>query len=87
MAEPTPVTLAFAKAVKMTRREVGLSQLALGRASGLHITHISLIERGLRNLSLETLVKLAHGLETTPAELVGRARLPAPTAPSFTLGR
>lgn len=53
-----------------TRKRVGLSQEALGHASGLHSTEVSRLERGTRDPRLGTLVKLARALNTTPAELL-----------------
>ena len=50
------------------RRRRELSQEELADAAGLHRTHISLIERGLREPSLDTLVKLCRGLGVSPAE-------------------
>jgi transcriptional regulator with XRE-family HTH domain len=38
--------------------------------TGLHRTHVSLIERGLREPTLDTLVKLCRGLGVTPAQAI-----------------
>jgi transcriptional regulator with XRE-family HTH domain len=62
------MTPTFGEAVRMTRRRRQLSQDALANAAGLHRTHISLIERGLREPSLETLVKLCRALGVSPGE-------------------
>ena len=62
------MTPTFGEAVRTMRRRRELSQEQLADAAGLHRTHISLIERGLREPSLETLVKLCRGLRVSPGE-------------------
>jgi transcriptional regulator with XRE-family HTH domain len=52
------------------RIELGLSQMALADRIGLHFTFVGSVERGERNLSLSSLLRLAEGLEMNPAELV-----------------
>lgn len=62
------MTPTFGETVRMTRRRRRLSQEKLADEAGLHRTHISLIERGLREPSLETLVKLCRALGVSPGE-------------------
>jgi transcriptional regulator with XRE-family HTH domain len=52
------------------RTELGLSQMALAERIGLHFTFVSSVERGERNLSLSSLLRLAEGLDMNPADLV-----------------
>jgi transcriptional regulator with XRE-family HTH domain len=56
--------------VRARREELGISQVTLGNQIGLHFTFVSEVERGLRNLSLRSLLILAEGLEIDPAKLV-----------------
>jgi len=56
--------------IRKLRREKGLSQEELGDKSDLHYTHIGAIERGEKNLSIDTLVKLAGGLNVTVNDLL-----------------
>jgi transcriptional regulator with XRE-family HTH domain len=56
--------------VRERRRELGLSQEALGDVSGLHWTFVGQVERGRRNISLHNLLRLAQALEVDPGELV-----------------
>lgn len=44
--------------------------MALAERIGLHFTFVSSVERGERNLSLSSLLRLAEGLEMDPADLV-----------------
>jgi transcriptional regulator with XRE-family HTH domain len=52
------------------RKKAGISQEELAFRAGIHRTEVSLIERGLREPRLETLLKLARGLEVRPATLI-----------------
>jgi transcriptional regulator with XRE-family HTH domain len=44
--------------------------MSLAEAAGMHFTFISSIERGERNVSLETIVRLSVALDMDPAELL-----------------
>jgi transcriptional regulator with XRE-family HTH domain len=48
----------------------GLSQEELGYRADLHRTYLSMLERGVRCPSLETIAKLAKALDTKASELV-----------------
>jgi len=60
----------FGTAVRQRREVLGLSQEELAFQAGLHRTYISLIERGLRSASIETIAKLAKALRTTSSQLL-----------------
>ena len=62
----------FGKALQELRERQGLSQENLRFDSGYHLTYISLLERGLRNPSLQTIFNLAKALQVRPSELVQR---------------
>jgi transcriptional regulator with XRE-family HTH domain len=61
---------AFGIRIKAIRLQRGLSQEQLGLIAELDRTYISGIERGLRNVSLINLEKLALALNVEPAELL-----------------
>jgi CheY-like chemotaxis protein len=63
------VTKPFGVSVRTWRRRLGISQEALGGRAGLHRTYICDIERGARNVSLESIAKLALALEVSVATL------------------
>lgn len=59
----------FAANVVRMRESRGLTQEQLGWAAGMHQTAIARIEKGDRKPSLDTILKLARGLEVPPAKL------------------
>lgn len=62
-AQPrSPEHAALGEAIKKLREDAGLSQEALADASDLHLTHIGGMERGVRNPSYATLLRLAAAL-------------------------
>jgi transcriptional regulator with XRE-family HTH domain len=61
---------ALGNAIRSRREELGLSQEALADAAGFHVTQIGGLERGVRNPSYATLVRLARALDTTPGALL-----------------
>lgn len=65
-----PAQIEVGRRARVRRTELGLSQMALAERIGLHFTFVSEVERGERNLSLSSLLRLAQGLEVNPAELV-----------------
>jgi transcriptional regulator with XRE-family HTH domain len=56
--------------IRQLRKERGLSQEELGYKSDLHYTHIGAIERAEKNWSIDTLVKVAEGLNVTVNDLL-----------------
>jgi transcriptional regulator with XRE-family HTH domain len=56
--------------VRVARKDLGWSQEDLAFETDIDRTYISGIERGVRNPSLDTLVKLAKTLKMTPANLL-----------------
>lgn len=68
--KPTPSNVVVARNLKRLRRRLGLSQEACAEKCELHRTYIGAVERGERNITLETLDRIAHALGTTPQELL-----------------
>ena len=63
------ILVEFAKRIVKLRREKNLSQEQLAHKSNLHRTHVGMIERAERNITLTTIEKLANGLEVSIDEL------------------
>lgn len=53
----------FGAAIRLRRDHLGISQEELAGRAGLHRTYISDVERGARNVSLESIKRLAVALE------------------------
>lgn len=66
----SPANQAFGKTLKTLRTEHGLSQYALAFATGLDRSYISLLERGLRSPTLDTMVSLAGAMNIAISDLV-----------------
>jgi transcriptional regulator with XRE-family HTH domain len=64
----------FAERVRELRAARGWSQERLAEEADLHRTYIGGIERGLRNISLYNIAKLAHAFDVTIADLFPRGR-------------
>jgi transcriptional regulator with XRE-family HTH domain len=64
---------ALGDAIRISRQRLGLSQEELAAASDIHLTHIGGLERGVRNPSYATLVRLARALSMEPGALVSLA--------------
>ena len=64
----------FGKRVRELRLALDLSQEKLAEKAELHRNYVGGVERGERNVSLVNIVKLAHGLDTAPSELLETIR-------------
>jgi transcriptional regulator with XRE-family HTH domain len=60
----------FAQNVSRARKQKHLTQEEVSHRSGIHVTEVSRIERGLRDPRVTTLLRLADALEVTPATLL-----------------
>jgi transcriptional regulator with XRE-family HTH domain len=69
----SPEHAALGEAVRRLRDTRGLSQEELADRMDTDFTQVGGIERGLRNPSYATLVRLAAALETRPGEIVSLA--------------
>jgi CheY-like chemotaxis protein len=59
----------FGSTVKAWRKRLGISQEELAERADLHRTYVSDVERGARNLSLESITRVAGALRVNVAEL------------------
>lgn len=60
----------LARNLLLLRKLRGWSQEDMAEQCGLHRTYVGAIERGERNVTLETLTQLADALGVTSAELI-----------------
>lgn len=73
MADPD-LRLRFGENLRRSRPLMDLSQEELGQRASLHRTEIGKLECGHRLPRLDTIVKLAGGLEIAPGDLLVRMR-------------
>jgi transcriptional regulator with XRE-family HTH domain len=66
------VATAFGRRLREVRVAARVSQEQLGKFSGLHRTEIGMLERGVRVPRLDTILKLAGGLNVEPETLMPR---------------
>lgn len=69
----------FGDRVRELRHQRGVSQEAFADECGVHRTYMSGIERGLRNVSIENVVKIARALEVSVGVLFDWADGAEPT--------
>lgn len=55
--------------IRVRRMRLGITQEALGYRCGMHPVEVGRAERGLRDLRISTVAKLARGLEVPACEL------------------
>jgi transcriptional regulator with XRE-family HTH domain len=68
--------LKFGQVVRRRRQEKGLSQEQLADRCNLHRTYISEVERGLKAVSLMSLLRIAKALDIPAYLLVKEAEYP-----------
>ncbi|MCB8750218.1 helix-turn-helix domain-containing protein [Planktothrix agardhii] len=56
--------------LRRLRKKLGISQEDLAEKCGLHRTYVGAIERSERNITLQTLEKLAESLGVSPQDLL-----------------
>ncbi len=61
--------VALGDTVAERRQYIAMTQQQLADLSGVHRTYISDVERGIRNVTMTTLYRLASALETTSARI------------------
>ncbi|MGO8706572.1 MAG: helix-turn-helix domain-containing protein [Terracidiphilus sp.] len=69
---PVDIRIRFGRALRRIREEQGINQEEAAERCGLHRTYYSGIERGVRNVSLVNIEKVAKGLKTTLTDLFRR---------------
>jgi transcriptional regulator with XRE-family HTH domain len=69
----SPEHAALGEAIRQLRTERGLSQEELADQAEMHVTHVGDLERGVRNPSYTTLVRLSRALGVEPGALVSLA--------------
>lgn len=71
---PSSISKHFGRVVRRRRAEAGLSQEALAEKAGLHPTYISMVERGVRNPTLDVSARIAKALKASLPSLIDEAQ-------------
>jgi len=69
---PVDIRIRFGRAIRRLREEQEINQEEAAERCGLHRTYYSGIERGVRNVSLVNIERVAKGLKTSLPELFSR---------------
>lgn len=69
-AEKDGELVEFGARLRALRDRAGLTQEQLAHAAGLHWTYVGQVERGERNLTYKSILRLAEGLAVDPRELL-----------------
>lgn len=69
---PLDIRIRFGRAIRRIREEQEINQEEAAERCGLHRTYYSGIERGVRNVSLVNIERVARGLKTSLSELFSR---------------
>lgn len=71
MPKNEQIHLRVAGRIRSKRQKKGLSQEGLADECGLHRTYIGAIERGERNITINTVAKIADALGCSICDLIG----------------
>jgi transcriptional regulator with XRE-family HTH domain len=69
---PVDIRIRFGRAIRRLREEQEINQEEAAERCGLHRTYYSGLERGVRNVSLVNIERVAKGLKTSLPELFSR---------------
>ena len=69
---PLDIRIRFGRAIRRIREEQGINQEEAAERCGMHRTYYSGIERGVRNVSLVNIEKIARGLKASLPKLFER---------------
>ena len=69
---PPDIRIRFGRAIRRVREEQKINQEEAAERCGLHRTYYSGVERGIRNVSLVNIERIAKGLKRSLTELFGR---------------
>lgn len=78
------ITRIVGQRVAGLRKRKSVTQQALAKSAGVHVTFLSGIEKGTRNITLDTAERIARALDVTVAELVSQTEQKLDMAPVAT---
>lgn len=69
---PVDIRVRFGRGIRRIREEQKINQEEAAERCGLHRTYYSGLERGVRNVSIVNIEKVARGLRTSVSDLFSR---------------
>lgn len=69
---PLDIRIRFGRAIRRVREELGINQEEAAERCGIHRTYYSGVERGVRNVSLVNIERIAKGLRISLSQLFSR---------------
>lgn len=73
MAKPAPTSAQLGKAIRLLRKQRGLSIEKLAQKADITVSYVSDIQRGIRNPTWEMIRKIAEALDIDTPALIGMA--------------
>jgi transcriptional regulator with XRE-family HTH domain len=73
--EVHPALIALGEAIRLARKQRGVSQEKLALIAGVDRSYVGRIERGDNNVAILTLLKLAQALDISVSDLTKEANL------------
>jgi transcriptional regulator with XRE-family HTH domain len=73
--EKVPPQMRLSATIRTLREELKISQESFADKIAMHRAYYSSIERGERNVTLETLLRVAAGLRTDVATIARKAKI------------
>ena len=73
--DKAPELVQLGDALRAKREGLGITQYELARRCGMHRTFVAGVERGERNVSVLTLLKITAALECTAQDTFKKAKL------------
>jgi transcriptional regulator with XRE-family HTH domain len=73
--EKAPELIQLGAALRARREALGITQYELARLCGMHRTFVAAVERGERNVSILTLLRITGALESTARDVFKKAQL------------
>ncbi len=67
------ISSAFGSVVRKRRLAAGLSQETLAEKARLHPTYVSMVERGVKNPTLDAAERIAEGLDIPLSQIIEEA--------------
>ena len=64
------VALKFGKTIASKRKVLDISQESLSTKAGVHRTYIGMVERGEKNVTIETVAKFAKAFKVKSKDLI-----------------